>query len=94
MGLKLLSITAASLIMLGFIDVFVRWYGHFLQRRIPEARTRQLFLKLVWAILACLFWANLYFRGMPQTFEFSYFLFVVFIYSVRGLIASFLKTER
>jgi hypothetical protein len=50
---------------------------------------RPLFIRLIWVILTIVFWLHLYYRKLPESFDFSHFLFVAFIYSVKGLIASF-----
>lgn len=91
MGLKLLSTVVGPLAVMGVIDFFVSWYSRFLQNRMPDARIRTMLGRFVWAMLAGLFWILLYSRGLPQTFGSSYFLFVLFIYSVHGLIAAFFK---
>lgn len=91
MGAKLLTISIASLILILFIDFFTVWYAGFLRRWMPNNRIRVLFSQLVWAILAVIFWYTLYFNHLPEEFSSDYFFFVLFIYSVRGLISSFLK---
>jgi len=89
MGLRIFSITLASLLMLGFIDAFINWYGHFLNRKLPFPNMRYLFIRLMWVILCIVFWLHMVFRRLPESFDLSYFLFVAFIYSVKGLIGSF-----
>ena len=91
MGAKLLTISIASLILILFIDFFTVWYAKFLKRWMPNKKIRVLFSQLVWAILAVIFWYTLYFNYFPERFSPDYFFFVLFIYSVRGLIGSFLK---
>jgi len=41
-----------------------------------------------WVLLALLFWYSLLSAGMPTRFGTPFFLFVLFIYSLRGLIAA------
>lgn len=91
MGAKLLTISIASLILILFIDFFTVWYAGFLRRWMPNNRIRVLFSQLVWAILAVIFWYTLYFNHLPEEFSSDYFFFVLFIYSVRGLISLELK---
>jgi len=91
MGLKLLSSTLGALVMVGVIDLFVVWYDGFLRRRMVSPRTRIMLNRLVWVMLALLFWGSLYRKGMPETFGPTYFLFFLFIYSVRGLIVAFIR---
>ncbi len=91
MGAKLLTISIASLILILFIDFFTVWYAKFLKRWMPNKKIRILFGQLVWAVLAIIFWHTLYFNHLPEQFSSDYFFFVLFIYSVRGLISSFLK---
>lgn len=94
MGAKLLTISIASLALIWFIDFFTHWYAKFLKRWMPNKEIRVLFGHLVWAVLAIIFWYTLYFKHLPETFSTDYFLFVLFIYSVRGLIESFFKKEK
>ncbi len=91
MGLRILSVTLASLLMLGFIDAFFGWYRQFLERHVPVPAMKPLFLRLMWVILAILFWLHIYYRRMPELLDMSHFLFVAFIYSLKGLITSFTK---
>lgn len=91
MGAKLLSITLGSLVVIGFIDLFTFWYANFLKRWMPNIKIRILLGHLVWAILALSFWRTLYHQHFPETFTLTYFFFVLFIYSVRGLIDSLIK---
>ncbi len=94
MGSKLLTVTIGSLLIIWFIDIFIAWYAKFLKRWMPNIKIRILFGHLVWAILAVSFWSTLYRDHLPETFSLTYFFFVLFIYSVRGLIASFVKGRR
>ena len=93
MGLRILSITIASLIMLGFIDAFINWYRQFLDKRFPFPNMKPLLIPFIWVILAIIFWLHMYFRHIPESFDMSHFLFVAFIYSIKGLITSFMKRE-
>lgn len=91
MGTKLLSITLGTLVMIGIIDLFINWYTNFLKRWMPDLRIRMLLGQLTWALLAIGFWLSLYTNHLPETFSLTYFFFVLFIYSVRGLVESLIK---
>ncbi len=94
MGENLLSVSLGTLVIIGFIDLFSLWYARFLKRWMPNSSIRALLNQLVWAILAVLFWMTLYRNHLPDTFNLTYFLFVLFIYSIRGLIESFIKARK
>ncbi len=93
MGAKLLTISLGSLVLIWFIDFFMAWYGKFLTRWMPILKIRKLLGHLVWAFLAVLFWSILYYNHLPETFTMTYFFFVLFIYSVHGLVESFVKSR-
>lgn len=94
MGAKLLTISAGSLVLIWSIDLFTSWYDRFLERWMPNVKIRILLGQLVWAFLAIIFWSVLYRNYMPVSFSPTYFFFVLFIYSVHGLIASLIKGRR
>lgn len=91
MGAQLFTITLGSLLIIWFIDLFVEWYSKYLRRFMPSKKIQSLFVNLVWALLAFIFWNALYRNHLPETFSLNYFLFVLFIYSLRGLIESFVR---
>ncbi len=91
MGSQLIAVSVGSLLIIWFIDFFTRWYAKFLQRWMPNIKIRMLLSQLVWAILAILFWRTLYKSPLPESFNFTYFFFVLFIYSIRGLVESFVR---
>ena len=92
MGEKLLTATVASLVLIGAVDWFDGWYRQFLTRR-GVSPTLQKRLRMVqWVLLALLFWYSLLSVGMPTRFGTPFFLFVLFIYSLRGLIAAALTS--
>lgn len=93
MGAKLLTISIGSLLIILFIDFFTAWYGEFLKRWMPHIKIRILLGHLVWAFLAVLFWNTLYQTHLPESFSMTYFFFVLFIYSIRGLIESFIRAR-
>ncbi|MCG8607531.1 hypothetical protein MJD09_21430 [bacterium] len=94
MGAQLLAVSVGSLLIIWFIDLFTKWYAGFLQQWMPNIKIRILLGQLVWAILALLFWRTLYNNHLPESFNFTYFLFVLFIYSIRGLVQSFINSSR
>lgn len=94
MGAKLLSISAGSLVLIWSIDLFTSWYARFLERWMPNVKMRTLLGQLVWAFLAVIFWNVLYHSYLPESFSPTYFFFVLFIYSVHGLIASLIRGHR
>lgn len=91
MGANLLIISVGSLVMMWFIDFFISWYARFLSRWMPDFRIRVLLGQLVWALLAVIFWYTLYSRHLPDLHNPTYFFFVIFIYSVRGLVDSLIR---
>ena len=93
MGLNLLLFTVGSLILLAFVDVFESWYDQFLNRIFPRMVMRQLLLKFMWVILCIFFWLHFILRRIPDQFDVSYLIFVGFIYSIKGLIGSFLPKK-
>ncbi|MFQ5770083.1 MAG: hypothetical protein ACE5HX_06080 [bacterium] len=94
MGSKLLTVTIGCLAIIWFIDLFTSWYANFLKRWMPNLKIRILLGHLVWAILAISFWMTLYRNHLPESFTLTYFFFVLFIYSIRGLIGSFIKGRK
>lgn len=91
MGANLLIISVGSLLIMWFIDFFTVWYASFLKRWMPHFKIRVLLGQLVWAILAVIFWNTLYQSHLPELLSPTYFFFVLFIYSVRGLVDSLIK---
>lgn len=91
MGAKLLTVAVGSLVVIWFIDFFTSWYAKFLKRWMPNIKIRILLGQLVWAVLAIIFWSTLYRNHLPETFSMTYFFFVLFIYSIRGLVDSLIK---
>jgi len=94
MGLKILSATLGGLVLLVTVDLFMAWYTAFLRRRAVPARLATMLRRLLWALLAFLFWSSLIRYGLPDRFTSSYFLFALFVYSLRGLIIAFLPPKK
>lgn len=92
MGDRLLLATIGTLLVIAVIDAFVAWYARFLERRMPDLQLRRRLRQLVWAVLAVSFWSALTHMASPDEPSFPYFLFVLFIYSLRGLIVALLPS--
>lgn len=93
MGLRLLVVVVASLILMVAIDFFIVWYEKFLRFRFSNVRIIVQIKRLIWIILALLFWMNLSARHMLPSLDMSYLLFVVFIYCVHGFLRTFYKMK-
>ncbi|NOZ56656.1 MAG: hypothetical protein GXO73_07700 [Calditrichaeota bacterium] len=88
MGEKLLTATVASLVIIWAIDWFDGWYERFLERRGLSPQLRKNFRMIQWVVLALLFWFSLVNAGLPPKFGSAFFLYVLFIYSLRGLLVT------
>jgi len=91
MRANLLIISVGSLVLIWSIDFFTAWYAKFLRRWMPDSKIRVLLGQLLWAILAVTFWFSLTRHDLSQLLSTTYFFFVLFIYSVRGLVASLIR---
>lgn len=91
MGTNLLIISLGSLILIWSIDFFTTWYAKFLRRWMPDSRIRVLLGQLFWAILSVTFWFSLVNDDLSKLLSTTYFFFVLFIYSVRGLVHSLVR---
>ena len=91
MGLRLLVVVAASLILMILIDLFVGWYGGYLRYRFSNDRIILQIKRLVWIILALLFWMNLSARRLLISIDMSHLLFVLFIFCVYGFLTTFYR---
>ncbi len=91
MGVNLLIISLGSLVLIWSIDFFTAWYANFLKRWMPDSRIRVLLRQLFWAILCAGFWFSLTNHDLSELLSTRYFFFVLFIYSLRGLVDSLVR---
>ncbi|MBN2001097.1 hypothetical protein JW935_26365 [candidate division KSB1 bacterium] len=94
MGEKLFTVVTLSLIVVFSIDWFLDWYDRFLDKRPVKPRVKNLFLNIFWVSLTLLFWHTLLNRDLPEKFTISHFAFALFIFSVHGLVQSFIKRSK
>jgi hypothetical protein len=93
MGLRILTITVGALVLVGLVDFFSNWYGRFLTNRPISEQLRILLRRILWAVFATTSWVALLHFGLPEQFDTTHFLFVLFIYSLRGMIVSFVTSN-
>ncbi len=94
MGAKILSTTVFSLFMVGAVDIFLKWYNTFLQRRNVDAKLILLLQRTTVVILAFLFWRSLMAQQETGEFASTHFFFALFIYCFYRLIATFFKKRK
>lgn len=90
MGLRILSVTIGALVLVGVVDFFSGWYYRFLNKRPISDSLRIILCRILWAVFALTFWLALLRFGLPEQFDTTHFLFVLFIYSLRGLFVAFI----
>lgn len=88
MGKNLFSALILSVAIVAAIDWFVNWYTGFLARRALSAELGRRLKQIFWVLLALVFWNALYRLALPESFDFSYVLFALFIFSLRGAVMS------
>jgi len=93
MGLRLLVVVTASLILIIAIDLFIGWYEGYLRYRFSNDRVILQIKRLVWIILALLFWMNLSARRLLPSIDMSHLLFVLFIFCVYGFLTTFYRRQ-
>ncbi len=86
MGEHLFVVSALTLFMFFWIDVFRKWYARFLMRRGMSRRNVNSMMRILWIILAILFWYTLLHRGMPAEFNITHFSYTLFIFSLYGFL--------
>ncbi len=90
MGENLFLMLTAGVLLVSGTDLFVRWYTVYLGKRgFPPILQRHL-VQIQWVVLSLFFWNILYRNFLPEQFTLSHVLFALFIFSLRGLILSFL----
>ncbi len=93
MGLRILTVTIGALALVGVVDFFSGWYARFLKQRPISERLQISLRRILWAVFALTFWVALLHFGLPEQFDTTHFLFVLFIYSVRGMLVSFITLK-
>ncbi len=94
MGEYLFVVTALTLFMFFWIDVFRSWYVKFLSRRGTSAKSIRILMLIFWVTLTLVFWYTLLHRGMPKEFTIGHFAFALFIFSMYGLIRTIFKRNK
>lgn len=94
MGKHLFVVTAMSLFMLFWIEIFQTWYKKFLSKRGMSPDRIRSMLRILWVILTLVFWYTLLHRGMPVEFTITHFSYTLFIFSLYGLLRTFYKREK
>ena len=92
-GTRILSTTLFSLLMVGAVDIFLRWYRTFLKKRNVNPRFILLLKRLTFVVLAFLFWRALIAQQTTSEFASTHFFFALFVYCFYRLIASFFSTK-
>jgi len=88
-GDHLFVVTAITLFMFFWINLFRKWYGGFLRKRgLSESSITNL-MRIFWVIMTTIFWYTLLHRGMPSEFTITHFAYALFIFSLFGLIRAF-----
>lgn len=94
MGKNLFTILLGALIFLLVIDIFSVWYRKYLAKNnLPQHLVRTI-MQLKWVVLAFLFWNALYRYFLPEEFSYSYLLFALFVYALRGLAAEIFRRDK
>ncbi|KAA3619976.1 MAG: hypothetical protein DWQ05_04420 [Calditrichaeota bacterium] len=93
MGKDLIGILLGSMIFLIFIDLFEIWYRKFLHKTGLPRQIIRTIIQFKWVVLAFLFWNALYRYFLPEEFSYSYLLFALFVYSLRGLAAETFRSD-
>lgn len=91
MGDYLFVMLFGALFLVVGVDIFVRWYRIFLVRRRLPVQMRKAIEQIMWVLLALLCWNLLYRKFLPDQFDTSHLLFALFIFSLRGLLVSFIE---
>lgn len=91
MGEYLFIVTALTLFMFFWIDIFQSWYIKFLTRQGLSAKKIRTMMLILWVVLTIVFWYTLLHRGMPAEFTIGHFAFALFIFSLFGLLKTISK---
>jgi hypothetical protein len=93
-GDYLFVVTALTLFMFFWIDIFRSWYVKFLTRRGVSATTIRTMMLILWVTLTLVFWYTLLHRGMPEEFTIGHFAFALFIFSIYSLFRTVFKRQK
>jgi hypothetical protein len=93
MGKYFLIVTLLILFLLAWMDVFLKWYPRFLERRGASAELKLTLQRIFWLVMAILFWHTLLQRGMPEEFSITHFAYTLFVVSIYGVIKSFFNRK-
>ncbi len=93
-GKNLFVILLGSFLFLIVIDFFTAWYRKYLARNNLPHHVVRTIIQLKWVVLAFLFWNALYRYFLPEEFTYSYLLFALFVYSLRGLAAEIFRRDK
>ena len=93
-GDNLFIVTVLTLFMFFWIDIFRPWYIKFLTKRGLSEKSISTMMRILWVILTIIFWYTLLHRGMPDEFTITHFTYALFIFSLYGLIKSFLVRKK
>ena len=88
-GAKILSTTMFSVFLIGAVDIFTSWYRSFLKRRSVAPHLSQFLIRILFVMLAFIFWRALADEITAAEFQSTHFYFTLFIYCFYRLIASF-----
>ena len=94
MGAKILTTLAVSLFMMAGVDIFIEWYGLFLERRGLNPHLIRLLKRTTLVILAFIFWRAIVARQVQSEFAPTHFFFALFIYCFYKLIVTFFKKNQ
>jgi hypothetical protein len=81
-GSRLFVVSLLTLLMFLVMDWFSRWYNSFLTKRHGSEELRVNINRVMWILLALVFWYSLIQRGLPAVFDITYFSYSLFMYAL------------
>ncbi len=94
MGPRVLVTLVITLLMVGAVDIFMEWYRGFLKNRRVSPPLSVLIQRILFVLLAFLFWRALVGHQRTEEFASTHFFFTLFIYCLYRLIASYFKDRK